>query len=412
MLTFFNCKPFDEARQIMASYLTGCARKSEYISLQDALGRVSAEDIMASEDIPPFNRSTVDGYAVRSGDTFGAGEANPVWLTVQGEIAMGCPAAFEVLPGQAAVIPTGGMLPAGSDSIVMLEHTETTDNGKTVFINKPAAPGENVIVKGEDMESGSVLVGEGTQIAPPAVGALAACGIDKLRVYRRVEAAVISTGDELVPVSRKPAHGEIRDINSYSLAAALTAAGCQVTCLGVVKDNYQDVLAALTKAVSNYQLVLISGGSSVGERDHTAAAIDALGSPGVLFHGLAVKPGKPTIFGLVGAVPVFGLPGHPVAAMTICEQLVLPAIDLLAGRMAVRKRICRARLTKNVASAPGRDDFIKVRLIQQGNEFLAEPILGKSGLISTLLRADGIVRVDFHKSGLYKDEAVDVVIPY
>lgn len=409
-MDFFNCKSLHEAQEIIKECLAGISLDSEMLSLQEARGRIAAEDIIAQENIPPFNRSTVDGYAVRSGDTFGAGEANPVWLTIQGEVYMGQAPGFQIAAGQAAIIPTGGMLPGGTDSVVMLEYTEADSGKKTVFVNKPAAPGENVIIKGEDISAGAVLVCKGQEITPQVIGALAACGISEIKAFSRVKAAVISTGDELVDITKQPAYGEVRDINSYTLAASLAEAGCIVNCTGIVRDTYQEVLQALQQVVSQYHMVIISGGSSVGVRDHTVKAIGALGSPGVLFHGLAVKPGKPTIFGMIGSALVFGLPGHPVSAMTIYDQIVLPALRLLAGRISEKPRACRAKLARNVASMPGRDDFIQVRLVKQGEEFVAEPILGKSGLISTLLRADGVVRVDASKSGLYKDELVDVIL--
>lgn len=408
-MDFFQYMPLAAAREKIAASLAGLETGRETVDLPAALGRVAAADIAALEDQPPFSRSSVDGFAVRSADTFGASETVPALLAVVGEIAMGDAADAALRPGQAVAIPTGGMLPPGADAVVMVEHTDRPD-ADTLLILKVAVPGENVVARGEDIAAGAVILAAGRLIAPQHIGILAACGIARVPVREQPAVAVISSGDELVDIHCAPAGGQIRDVNSYALAAMLTQAGCRVVRLGIVKDNYEDFLAVLSQAVAAHRMVVISGGSSVGARDYTVKAIGSLGAPGVLIHGVAVKPGRPTVFGMVGSVPVFGLPGHPVAAMTVCDQLVKPAVHLLLGRTGGGPPGLPASLARNIASSPGRDDFVNVRLDKQHGQYSAEPILGKSGLISTIAQADGVIHIPADKSGLYGGDAVEVTL--
>jgi molybdopterin molybdotransferase len=409
-MDFFTCKSLDEAKTLIYRHVPINSIFTETVALENAVGRIAAQDMIAAEDLPPFTRSTVDGYAVNSRDTFGAGEASPAWMSLAGEIAMGETASHELKAGQTMAIPTGGMLPAGADAVVMVEHTELTDDRETIFVCKPVAPGENVIFHGEDIQHSSIIVKQGSVISLYGIGALAACGFEHVQVYRRPRISIISTGDELVTIGSRPKPGEIRDVNSYTLSVMLEQAGCEIHRAGIIKDCYQDIYCALSQAAATSQLVVISGGSSVGARDHTVHAIKALGNPGIIFHGLAVKPGKPTIFGVAGSVPVFGLPGHPVSAMMICEQIVIPTVDRIMGRVCRSAPVIRAKMARNIPSAPGRDDFVNVRVMKCGEEYFAEPILGKSGLISILLSSDGVIRIGQDKSGLYKDELVDVIL--
>lgn len=409
-MEFFNCISLTKARALIKNVLPECTSAVEEIELIEALGRIVAEDIAAGGHLPPFNRSTVDGYAVLSRDTFSAGEGVPVMLDIIGEVFMGQSADYTITSGQAVIVPTGGMLPAGADGVVMLEHTEQSDQ-ETLLVVKPIAPGENMVVKGEDINPGTVFVTAGTRLTAAEIGALAACGIARVKVRQRLTVGIISTGDEVVDVIVVPENGQVRDINSYTLAAMLTEADCQVTRYGIIKDNYADLLAAIGKAAGENQLVLVSGGSSVGTRDHTVQVIEELGEKKVIFHGLAVRPGKPTIFGVINNVPVFGLPGHPVAAMTICQMVVMPLVSRLQGCRSLKGGWkIPARLTRNCASAPGRDDFLRVKLTWQDGEYQAEPVLGKSGLISVMTQADGVVHVPADSSGLYAGDVVVVEV--
>ena len=409
-MEFFQCVSLIEARNSIVDCLKDINVHSEIVHLLDALGRTAAEDIVAKDDVPAFSRSTVDGYAVQSSDTFGASESASSLFSIIGEIAMGEEAAMEMFSGNAVSIPTGGMLPAGADGVVMLEHTEQPD-ANHVLVLKMIAPGENVVAKGEDVQGGTTIIEKGQRIDSQHIGILAACGCATIPVCKKVEVAIISTGDELVDIEGPLAFGQVRDINSYALGALLLEMGCTVKHMGIVKDSYENFLDVLSKAVTSCKLVIISGGSSVGARDYTVRAIDALGSPGVLIHGVSIKPGKPTIFGMIDAVPVFGLPGHPSAALTVCKQLVKVAVRKLMGQKQLIESIgLPATLIRNVASAPGRDDFINVRLIKQDGRYTVSPILGKSGLIRIMAQADGIVHIPSDKSGLYNGEIVEVLL--
>ncbi len=409
-MDFFQCMPLSKARDVIADHLKGIIVQSEVVDLPDALGRIVFEDILAQEDLPPFDRSTVDGFAVRSADTFGASESSPALFTIIGEVVMGKNGMMELQPGQAVVIPTGGMLPKGADAVVMLEYTEE-HSGNMLMVLKMVAPGENLVTRGDDIQSGTRIVGQGQKIGPSHIGALAACGWAQIPVAKRVKVAILSTGDELVDIHELPQSGQIRDVNSYALGAMLSEIGCLVNPMGIVKDSFEEFYNALVRALASSQLVIISGGSSVGIRDYTEKAINALGTPGVLIHGIAIKPGKPTIFGMVGDVPIFGLPGHPVAAMTVCQQLVKDAVRFLGGEKQGTDHFpLFAYLGRNVPSVPGRDDFINVRLSKEDGKYIAAPLFGKSGLISTMSEADGTIHISVDKSGLYHGESVEVML--
>lgn len=408
-MEFFDCVSLIEARRLIMDAVAPLPRPVETVSLLDAVGRVAALPLAAPDSLPAFSRSTVDGFAVRSADTFGAGEAAPVQLNVVGEVGMGRPADIALQAGEAVLIHTGGMLPEGADAVAMVEHTEQFDQ-YTLLVLKAVAPGENVVFRGEDIEAGCLLAARGQKIGPRQIGLLAASGIDSLAVFARPRVAVISTGDELVDIGESPGYGQVRDINSYTVAAMLTAAGCTAARLGIIRDSFEEFLSALSAAVSGYDMVVLSGGSSVGSRDHTVGALRSLGEPGVIIHGIAIKPGKPTIFGMAGDVPVFGLPGHPAAAMMVCEQLLKPAIRVMLGQPPRECYALPAVLARNVPSVPGRDDFLNVRVIRREDCYNAEPILGKSALIAAIAAADGIVHIPFDKSGLYDGDQVEVLL--
>lgn len=407
-MDFFQCVSLSKAQELIADHLKEVGIQKEVVSLPEALGRIVAEDMLAQEDLPPFDRSTVDGFAVRSADTFGANESSPALFMIVGEVAMGESGTLVLQPGQAVSIPTGGMLPVGADAVVMLEYTEQHDE-TILMILKMVAPGENLVAKGDDIRSRMTIVKRGQKIGPQHIGALAACGWAQIPVAKRVEVAILSTGDELVDIHETPQRGQIRDVNSYALGAMLSEIGCIVKPMGIVKDSFEQFYNALVKALATCQLVVISGGSSVGVKDYTEKAINALGTPGVLIHGVAIKPGKPTIFGMVGQIPIFGLPGHPVAAMTVCQQLVEGAVRFLGGQKQGGDELpILACLGRNIPSVPGRDDFMNVRLSRQDGKYIATPLLGKSGLISTMSEADGTIHIPADKSGLYQGESIEV----
>jgi len=406
-MEFYECIPLRLAQQQIREAVDTFVPRREIVPLEQALGRVTVEDIRAREDLPSFSRSTVDGFALASADTYGAGEGAPAMLTVNGEVAMGQVPREKIIPGQATAIPTGAMLPAGADAVLMLEYTEQPD-AETLLAVRAVAPGENVIRQGEDVAQGGCVVAAGQKLGPRDIGLLAGCGCTEIEVVTQTRVSIISTGDELVDIRAPLTAGQIRDVNSHAIGALLATAGCQVRTLGIVRDDFLQFAALLSAAVQDCDLVIISGGSSVGARDYTVRSIEAQTGGTVCFHGVAIKPGRPTIFGMVGSVPVFGLPGHPAAAMTVCEQLVVPALRQLTGQIIGREFGLIARLLRNVASTPGRDDFIPVRLVADGDGYAAEPMLGKSGLISPQAQAEGILHIAAEKSGLYKNDLVQI----
>ena len=382
----------------------------EEISLGQALNRVLAESIIAREDLPSFIRSIVDGYAVRAQDTFGASESLPSLLEIVGEVDMGEPVSLELTGGKAARIPTGGMLPAGADSVVMVEYTEELDR-KSVAINRSVAPWENVIRPGDDFSAGQEVLRAGKPLRPQEIGLLAGLGKQKVTVRRRPKVAIISTGDEIVPIEKEPRPGEVRDINSHSLAAMVESCGGVPSQLGLSPDQFSALREKCQDALDSADVCLISGGSSVGTRDLTLDVLDSFEGSEVLVHGVAISPGKPTLLVKAGEKAFWGLPGHVASAMVVFQVLVRPFIAYLRGEQLSlgEGRPIRARLNRNVASKQGREDFIRVRIVEKDSHLMAEPIFGESALISTLVRAHGLVRIDRHTEGLYAGETVEVI---
>ena len=382
---------------------------SENIPLHRALGRVLAEDIAAPADLPGFKRATMDGFAVRAASTYGASESSPAYLEVIGSVAMGKAPGFTVGPGQAARIATGGMLPEGADSVVMLEHTDNLD-ANTIEVHRSVAPGQHMVAKDEDMAQGRLILNRGKPLRPQEIGLLSAIGRREVAVYQRPRVGIISTGDEVVPCEAEPAPGQIRDINSHTLAALVQEAGAQPVRCGIVKDRYEDLYAAFERALAENDMVLVSGGSSVGTRDLTLDALEALEQSRVLFHGVSIRPGKPTILARCGTKAFWGLPGHVASAMVVFIVLVRPVLKYIAG-VRPRTTVCvRARLSRNLASVQGRVDFVRVRLIEKEGHQWAEPILGQSGLIRTMVEADGLVAVDMNSEGLDEGTWVEVML--
>jgi molybdopterin molybdotransferase len=404
----FNVLPPQEALRVLRKQV--CAvMPPERVPTRDALGRVLTEDMTSPEGLPAFARSAMDGYAVRARDTFGASESQPAYLRVVGEAPMGRAPSVRVGLGEAAVCYTGGMLAEGTDAVVMVEQTQSAGNG-AIEVLRPVAPGENVTQPGEDVRKGDPVLPKGQRLRAQDIGALMALGVTEVRVARRPRVAVLSQGDEVVPPDVKPGLGQVRDINSYTVAGLVAEAGGQAVLCGIAPDRYEDLLAMARKALEAADALVISAGSSVSTRDMTAAVVHALGEPGVLVHGVSLRPGKPTVLGMAGAKPVIGLPGNPVSAMVVCDLFVTPVLSWLCGAEAnPLARGVQARLTKNIASVAGREDYVPVRLERSvDGVWCAEPVFGKSGLIFTLVRADGLVQVPLDKGGLYAGEAVEV----
>lgn len=396
------------AKRQIASHakLTG----PEVIDVSSALARISSGQVASPEDLPAWPRSNMDGFALRAVDTHGASESLPAYLDVIGSVAMGEASDIIVAGKQAASIATGGMLPSGADAVVMVEYTEPAGDG--IEVTRPVAPGENVVQIGEDFKAGKTIVTQGSELTPSIIGAMHALGVTTVEVYKRPNVFIISTGDELVSVDEKPRPGQIRDVNTTTLSASVVRDGGIVIGTARVGDDAVKLNATLRQAVEVAQIVLISGGSSVSAHDYTSTAIDSLGQPGVLVHGVSMSPGKPTIIGAVQDTLIFGLSGHPGAALVVYEVFVRPLLwEMQGGRFddwLIKKQIVRARLDRNLVKKSGRTDFVRVRLYKQDEEWLAEPIFGSSGLIMTLTKSDGVIVIPDYNVGMHKGQEVEV----
>ena len=379
---------------------------AETVSLTAAMGRVLAEDIAATEYVPDFDRSTVDGYAVRARDTFGCTDAIPAILPLQGEVLMGEGAEFALNPEECVAVPTGGAVPKGADSVVMVEYTEDYGDG-TIGISKSAAPGQNMIFRGDDVFPGKVVLEKGRVLSSQDIGALAAIGRVAVPVAKKLKIGVISTGDELVPPEQTPGPGQVRDVNSPMLEAMLTAYGAEVIIYGIVIVDEALLSEKVHAAVAECDAVLLSGGSSVGVKDAACRIIESMGN--LLMHGIAIKPGKPTILGKAGSKPLVGLPGHPVAAYFITKIFILPLLCRLTGRKQ-ESYTTTARVTESISANHGRAQVHCCRRESRDGELWASPIRGKSGLITTLAGADGYFIIDRDCEGLPQGAQVQVFV--
>ena len=377
------------------------------LPLAEALGYIAAADICCEEIIPPFNRSTVDGYALRACDSFGAGAGSPGRLKLRGRVEMGQKPGFSLAPGEAAYVPTGGCLPAGADAMIMLEYSEDIGDGY-IYFYKAAAPGNQLIFAGDDAKPGEVLVARYQRLQPHHVGLLAAAGISQAPVFAPLSVGIISSGDELVDIKTVPKNGQIRDVNSYLLAAQVEEAGAKARCYGIAPDNAEHLLSLCVSALAECDMLLLSGGSSVGQQDYSPWVLKNLPHSRLLLHGLAVKPGKPTLLALAGDKPVFGLPGHPLSAYFICRVFVLRALRLLQGQATTPPRCITATLTLNYPSNAGRAEYLPVALSASPAGWLAKPIFNKSGLICLLKQASGYICISREQEGLAKGQEVEV----
>jgi molybdenum cofactor synthesis domain len=409
MPEFLHLVPPEEARQRWLPHITH-RLPTETVPTAQALGRVTAEAVVAPHPMPPFPRSAVDGYAVRAADTYGASESLPAYLTVVGEVPMGAAPAVTVGPGQAALIHTGGMLPPGADAVVMVEHTQMAREGE-VEVLRPVAVGENVIALGEDVAQGETVLPPGIRIRAAEIGGLMALGIVQVPVVREPKVGILSTGDEVVAPEDVPGPGQVRDVNTYTLSAQVRRWGGVPVAYGILPDRRGALEEAARRALAECDLVVVTAGSSASVRDMTAEVLDALGEPGVLVHGVATKPGRPTILAVADGKPVIGLPGNPVSALVNTDLFVRPALERLLGMQVQRPRpVVRARVTVNLASEAGREDWWPVRLRATPEGWEAEPIFYKSNLIFRLVEADGLLKVPADATGLAAGEWAEVVL--
>ena len=429
MPEFLTLLPPDAARDLLFSHLPTPKIDSESMDVTSSLGRVLAEDIVAPHPLPDFQRTTVDGYAVRARDTFGASDSLPSYLTLIGEVPMGDAPSFELSEGQCGLIHTGGMLPKGADAVVMLEYTQhivgagssrpgddPVPTQTEIEIFRAVANGENIIRVGEDVAQGQMVQAKGSLIRPAEIGGLLALGITSVCVARKVQVGLISTGDEVIDPSRSPRPGQVRDINSYTLGALIEKSGGVAKRYGIFTDQFEALKDAAARALSECDVVIVTAGSSASTRDMTADVIRSLGAPGVLVHGINTRPGKPTILGVCNGKAMIGLPGNPVSALVNGYLFVVPLIENLLGALPKPKATVLAQLSVNLPSQAGREDWwpVKLRKIEIQNSkiehYEAEPIFGKSNLIFTLASADGLLRIHPDATGLSAGEMVEVML--
>jgi len=398
----------------LASLVTPVAERED-VPTASALGRVAAAAICASESLPPFPRSTMDGFAVRAADTFGASDAAPAYLRLIGEVRMGTVAMQRLEPVTAIRVHTGAMLPPGADAVTIVEDTNL--RGDELEVLRAAAPGDSTIAIGEDVRSGDVVFEPGHRFRAQDLGALHALGMTRVVACRKPVVAVLSSGDEVVAPDATPPLGAVRDVNGITIAATIERAGGVSVSHGIAADDEAVLEQRARRALESADMLVLSAGSSVSARDITARVVAKLGSPGILVHGIALKPGKPTILALCDGKPVIGLPGNPVSAFVVAWRIVRPLIGILLGMKIARdglgdERTVEARLTTSVASRPGREDYVPAALARAADGTLeATPVFGKSTLIFTLVRSDGLIVIPLDRAGLPAGSIVRVVIP-
>ncbi len=384
-------------------------RRTEEVGLDECLGRVLATDVVAGVDVPPFDRASMDGYAVLASDTFYADEESPVELEVLGYVKAGDSSTHEISPGRCMGIATGAPMPVGANAVVMVEYTE--QEGDKVKIYKPVAPGENVMPAGSDIMRGELVLRAGTRLSPREVGVLAALGMARVQVYARPKVGIISTGDEVSEPGKPLSFGRIYDANAYAIAQAVRECGGAPELLGIARDSEEDLRGYLERALGTCDVVITTGGTSAGVGDLCYRVIDTLGSPGVIVHGVAIKPGKPTVIGVVDGKPVFGLPGYPTSAMVTFQVFVAPLLRRLSGLQEPERRRVKARTAMRFYSAGGRYEYRLVNLVRGADGgYTAYPMLTGSGAITTFAEADGYIEIPEHVEMLGEGEEHEVVL--
>lgn len=408
MPEFFHVITADHLVQLLGRF----ARLSfERKPIEAALDRILFESLIAAEDLPEQPRSTVDGFAVRAEDTFGASDSIPALLNCAAAVRMGIMPDFAIAAGQAAPIPTGGFLPQGADAVVMVEYTNAA-GPDSIEVTRPVTARTNVLDRAEDAKAGNVLLEPGKRLRPQEIGFLAALGITEVSVYRQPRVAVISTGDEVVPINCKPRLGQIRDANAHSLSALVRSSGAEPIPFDIVPDNAEMLYEAMEKGLAQADVVAISGGSSVGARDLMVEVVSRLPGVEVLTHGLAIRPGKPTLLANQMGKAIFGLPGHPVSALIVAQAFLSPFLrylqggELQKGPIGHRKKV---RLGASIHSTIGLEEFVRVRIESAADMDIAHPVFGKSGMLSTMVKADGVILIPMNVEGYSKGEVVQVV---
>ena len=408
MPEFLILKTPAEALAAWCEHFPDVPLPDESIDSSRGLNRVLARTVFSQKPVPSFPRSTMDGYAIRAKDSFGASESLPAYFTIIGEIPMGENANISVDVGQAALIHTGGMMPDGADAVVMLEHTQNY-NRNELEVTSSVAAAENVIQIGEDIPEGQMVLPAGTILQPADIGGLMALGQTRVRVYKKPRIGVLSSGDEIIDPGLEPLGGQVRDINAYSISANIEKWGGEALRLGIIPDDEDELQQAMSSALKECDAVIVSAGSSASVRDHTANIIAHSGAPGVIVHGINIKPGKPTILAVCDGKPVVGLPGNPVSALVIARFFVKPMIEkMLKAQTSALQPTISARLSVNLSSQAGREDWWPVKVIQTEGGVAAEPVFYKSNLIFTYMQAQGLIKIPADANGLAANSVVEV----
>lgn len=405
-MELFNVVTVDDARKIIDENFK-FKPPFESVKLSEATGRVIYNDTVSNANVPGFKRSTVDGYAIRSRDAAGASESIPAMLEYKGEVLMGRAPEVEMSnSGECVYVPTGGMLPSGADCVVMIEYADKLDEN-TILINKGAAPGENVINEDDDIQAGEVIIKKGSRLRPYEIGVLSSIGYTEVQVVKRIKVGIISTGDEIVSPEKTPLPGQVRDINSYLLSSLVVENGGEAVNYGVCEDTYEDLSNRVMRAYNECDMVLISGGSSVGKKDQTLKVIKSLKDSSILVHGMAIKPGKPTVIAKSGDKVIFGLPGHPLACAVVFKAVVKYYMDRTAGVLETDYPVpCSFSL--NYHKAKGREEYLPVNIELIDGKMTAVPIFAQSGIISAFSKAWGFVKIDRNLEGLREGDNVSV----
>ena len=407
-MQFFNVVSVNEGRKIMKENFKGYEFSIEYVDIENCINRILAEDIYSNIDVPEFNRSTVDGYSIRAEDSHGSSGSIPSIINILGEVNMGEAINFSVSSGESYYVPTGGMVPQGSNGVIMIENTDKMDE-TTLLLYKPISQGENIIYKGDDIKKGELALEKGRKVNAEVIGVLAALGLAKVPVYSKPKFYIISTGDEIINIEEELSLGKIRDVNSYTLGALIENIGGEVVGKSIVKDVYELLQSEVKKAIEISDIVLISGGSSVGTKDYTHRVIDSFNGKGVLFHGLGIKPGKPTIVGEANGKLVCGLPGHVVSSIIVFKALLEHFIKEKLGSKEIKPRV-KAIMNHNFRSNPGLETYQMVKLTEENEVFYATPTFGKSGMISLLSNSQGYIIMGAHEEGINKGEEREVYL--
>tara|TARA_B100000029_G_scaffold235772_1_gene232901 strand:+ start:4355 stop:5590 length:1236 start_codon:yes stop_codon:yes gene_type:complete len=404
---FFDVVTPEEAINMLLSENNFPKMISEKINTIDSNGRILTQDIKSEINLPHFNRSSMDGYAIDANDSNGVSLSNPNYLEIIEEIKMGDVPKQKIIPGKTSRIFTGGMMPEGSTAVIMEEDTEELGNNM-IEIKKPVSTGENIIFIGEETKKGNIIIKKGIKIRSQEIGSLLESGLTKIFVSKRPIIGVLSSGDELIPPGNKLELGKIRDINTYTISNLIKNSGCIAKIFPILPDDLNSQLNQAKNALQFCDMLIFSAGSSISYRDTTAEVINSLEKPGVIVHGISVKPGKPTILGLSGTKPIIGLPGNPVSSIMIFINIVKPILDKLNNHVSNIGNQIDCTLTQDISSQTGREDYVQVSLKINDQKILATPVFGKSNLINTLVNSDGFITIPPETGGLYKNSLVKV----